>query len=178
MSINKTFGRMARWTSKAAGSPLAAASAVCLVMIWALTGPFFHYSDDWQLVINTGTTIITFLMVFFIQHSQNCDSASLHIKLDELIRSNKDSDNKMIDLDSLDHDELEKLRVAFSRIAANAADPGLTQVAQAAASHLGGSDSQAPLSSASAGAETRSPMDEVTSQRDGEPARVALAERS
>lgn len=136
MSINKTFGQMARWTSRAAGSPIAAGSAVMLILVWAITGPIFHFSDDWQLVINTGTTIVTFLMVFFIQHSQNCDSVSLHIKLDELILSNQHSDNKMIDLDSLDHDQLEQLRLAFGRIAANADDPALTEVAQDVARNL------------------------------------------
>lgn len=86
------------------------------MLIWAVTGPFFHYSDTWQLVINTGTTIVTFLMVFLIQNAQNRDSKAIQLKLDELIRAQKGARNKMIDLERLDDKQLARLQDEFQRI--------------------------------------------------------------
>jgi low affinity Fe/Cu permease len=92
-----------------AGSPLAFVSCSVIVLVWAFSGPEFHYSDTWQLVINTGTTIITFLMVFLIQNTQNRDSRAIHLKLDELIRATKHARNEMIDLQQLADEELDRL---------------------------------------------------------------------
>src|SRR5438045_256747 len=91
------FSRFAKWMSKTLGHPLAFGTAVLIVIIWAMVGPIFHFSDTWQLVINTGTTIITFLMVFLIQNSQNRDSEATQVKLNELIRALKGADNNILD---------------------------------------------------------------------------------
>src|SRR3954447_21882186 len=100
------FNRFARTSAKVTGHPVAFLTAVAIIVIWALTGPIFHFSDTWQLVINTGTTIITFLMVFLIQNTQNRDGKALHLKLDELIRALDGARNNMIDLDRLSDAEL------------------------------------------------------------------------
>ena len=107
--ISEVFGRNSRRTAKVLGSPLAFVAALAVVLAWAGTGPYCHYSDTWQLVINTGTTIVTFLMVFVIQNTQNRDSVAIHLKLDELIRSIKQARNTMIDLDSLTDEQLKTL---------------------------------------------------------------------
>jgi low affinity Fe/Cu permease len=116
------FTRFARWTSFHAGRPSAFLIAALVIVAWALTGPMFHYSDTWQLVINTGTTIVTFLMVFLIQNTQNRDSQALHVKLDELIRAQKGARNALLDLDDLSDEELAKIRTSFAKIAAKAKD--------------------------------------------------------
>jgi low affinity Fe/Cu permease len=116
------FTRFARWTSCHAGRPSAFLFATLVIVAWALTGPMFHYSDTWQLVINTGTTIVTFLMVFLIQNTQNRDSQALHLKLDELIRAKKGARNSLLDLDDLSDEELAKIRTSFAKIAAKAKD--------------------------------------------------------
>ena len=118
------FTRFARWTACHAGRPSAFLIAGLVIVGWAVTGPIFHYSDTWQLVINTGTTIVTFLMVFLIQNTQNRDSQALHLKLDELIRAKKGARNSLLDLDDLSDEELEKIRSSFSRIAAQAKHNG------------------------------------------------------
>jgi low affinity Fe/Cu permease len=120
------FTRFARWTSCHAGRPSAFLGAVLVIIVWAVTGPIFHYSDTWQLVINTGTTIVTFLMVFLIQNTQNRDSQALHVKLDELIRAKKGARNSFLDLDELSDEELEKIRTSFTRIARNAKKAGMS----------------------------------------------------
>jgi low affinity Fe/Cu permease len=114
------FTRFARWTSCHAGRPSAFVVAVMIILAWAVTGPMFGYSDTWQLVINTGTTIVTFLMVFLIQNTQNRDSQAIHVKLDELIRAKKGARNSLLNLEDLSDDELEQLRVSFNKIAAKA----------------------------------------------------------
>jgi low affinity Fe/Cu permease len=116
------FTRFARWTSFHAGRPSAFLIAALVVVIWAMTGPIFHFSDTWQLVINTSTTIVTFLMVFLIQNTQNRDSQALHLKLDELIRAKKGARNSLLDLDDLSDEELAKIRTSFAKIAAKAKD--------------------------------------------------------
>ncbi|MEO6946206.1 MAG: low affinity iron permease family protein [Nitrobacter sp.] len=105
----KFFGDIANWTSQAAGRALTFIIAVTIVIIWAVTGPIFQYSDTWQLVINTGTTIVTFLMVFLIQNSQNRDGAAIQVKLDELIRVST-AHNSFVGIEHLTHEELEDIR--------------------------------------------------------------------
>jgi low affinity Fe/Cu permease len=114
---NATEGPISRWftslasaTSKAAGRPATFALCCLTVVVWAVTGPMFHYSDTWQLVINTGTTIVTFLMVFLIQNTQNRDGAALQAKLDELIRANRDARNAYMGIEKLGERELEGMR--------------------------------------------------------------------
>jgi low affinity Fe/Cu permease len=111
------FVRFAHHAAAITGRPGAFVLAVAAIIIWALSGPFFGYSDTWQLVINTATTIITFLMVFVIQNTQNRDTAAIHIKLDELIRVTQKARNVLLDLETLDDSELEKLREDYIRLA-------------------------------------------------------------
>jgi low affinity Fe/Cu permease len=98
------------------GSPPAFFLAICVIIIWAVTGPLFHFSDTWQLIINTGTTIITFLMVFVIQNSQNRDAKAIHLKLDELIRAVKGARNSMMELEDLSDDELRRFHDEFHKL--------------------------------------------------------------
>ncbi len=121
MSTRKLFRRFAETTSRQAGKPLAFILAVGLVIAWAATGPLFDYGDTWQLVINTSTTIITFLMVFLIQNSQNRDTGALQIKLDELIRTSK-AHNALLDLEELDDEDLERIRKHYFKLAKSARD--------------------------------------------------------
>ena len=115
--IRDAFGVFARKTSNILGSAWAFVVAILIIVVWAATGPIFQYSDTWQLVINTGTTIVTFLMVFLIQNTQNRDSAALHLKLDELIRVNEAARNKLLDLEDLTEAELEHLKGSFTKLA-------------------------------------------------------------
>ncbi|HYJ32781.1 MAG TPA: low affinity iron permease family protein [Candidatus Binatia bacterium] len=114
------FTRFAKATSRAAGRPGAFAVAAAIIVVWGLTGPMFHYSDTWQLVINTGTTIVTFLMVFLIQNTQNRDSEAVHLKLDELIRALEGAHNALLDLEDLDDKELDKIRETYAELAESA----------------------------------------------------------
>ena len=111
------FARLATRISGLTGSALAFAVATLIVLIWAVTGPLFRFSDTWQLVINTGTTIVTFLMVFLIQNTQNRDTEALQLKLDELIRSNRHARNRLLDLEDLDEDELDRVKAGFKKLA-------------------------------------------------------------
>lgn len=114
------FRRFSQITSRYAGHPVTFGVALTMVLAWAVTGPMFDYSAEWQLVINTGTTIVTFLMVFLIQNAQNRDTESIQIKLDELIRAVKDADNAVMDLGRMDEAELEALRGYYERLGRNA----------------------------------------------------------
>ena len=116
MSARRLFRRFAEGTSRQAGKPMAFILAVALVVAWAATGPLFGYGDTWQLVINTSTTIITFLMVFLIQSSQNRDTAALQIKLDELIRTSQ-AHNALLNLEELDEDDLDRIRKHYCKLA-------------------------------------------------------------
>jgi low affinity Fe/Cu permease len=110
------FRIFARQSSIILGTAWAFAGAVVVVLVWLLTGPTFHFSDTWQLVINTATTVITFLMVFLIQNTQNRDAKAVHLKLDELIRALKSARNELVDLENLSDEELKKLEQQFQRL--------------------------------------------------------------
>ena len=118
--VSDAFRIFARRSSMMLGSAWAFAGAVLVICIWILTGPTFHFSDTWQLIINTATTIITFLMVFLIQNTQNRDAKAVHLKLDELIRAIKDARNELVDLEDLSDEELKKLEEQFRRTRAQA----------------------------------------------------------
>ena len=111
--MEEHFRKLAQHISKATGSAKTFFTAVMLVVIWGITGPMLNYSTTWQLTINTLTTIVTFLMVFLIQNTQNRDNKTLHIKLDELLKSSKGTRNKLLDVDALSDDELEKIHEEF-----------------------------------------------------------------
>lgn len=112
--MNELFRRFAHLTSQATGSPWGFILAVLTIVVWAALGPVFGYSDTWQLVINTGTTIVTFLMVFLIQNTQNRDALALHLKLDELIRAVKGARNQLVDLEDMTDEELDRLQKEFA----------------------------------------------------------------
>src|SRR6187401_920208 len=114
---NSWFTRFAKATAHATGQPSAFAIAVFVVAAWAISGPLFHWSDTWQLVVNTGTTIVTFLMVFLIQSTQNRDSEAVQVKLDELLRVTPGAHNVLLNLEELDERELEKIRALYCRLA-------------------------------------------------------------
>jgi low affinity Fe/Cu permease len=114
--IRDAFGVFARKTSNILGSAWAFVIALVIIVVWAITGPTFHYSDTWQLIINTGTTIVTFLMVFLIQNTQNRDAKAVHLKLDELIRAVGPARNKLVDLEKLSDDELKSLETEFEKL--------------------------------------------------------------
>jgi low affinity Fe/Cu permease len=115
MNINENFRKFAQKVSAMAGSPAAFIAAILLIVVWAATGPIFGYSDTWQLVINTGTTILTFLMVFLIQNTQNRDARAIHLKLDELIRGIGQARNSLVDLEDMSDEELDRLQEEFRR---------------------------------------------------------------
>ena len=112
------FRRFANAASRALGTPLAFALAVAVVVTWAVTGPLFHFSDSWQLVINTGTTVVTFLMVFLIQATQNRDATALHLKVDELIRSTREARNTFAALEDASEDELKGFQDEMKKLRA------------------------------------------------------------
>ena len=114
------FTRFAKWTARASGRPATFALAAGIVLVWGLTGPLFGFSDTWQLVINTGTTIVTFLMVFLIQNTQNRDTEALQVKLDELIRVTEGAHLVLLDLEELDDRQLDKVRANYERLATRA----------------------------------------------------------
>src|SRR4051812_6634845 len=121
-ALQEPFRRLAQATSQAVGSPWAFILAVVVIVAWAVSGPFFHFSDTWQLVINTGTTIVTFLMVFMIQSTQNRDARAIHLKLDELIRAKRGARNHMVDLEHCTDAELAEIEAEFRRIKSKAGD--------------------------------------------------------
>ena len=113
------FDTFSQGLAKAAGSPRTFQIALLLIVIWAVSGPFFHFNDTWQLIINTSTTIITFLMVFLIQNTQNRDNDVLHIKIDELLRATKEAQNAVIGLDRMTSKELRAIRKQYQHIGEN-----------------------------------------------------------
>jgi low affinity Fe/Cu permease len=116
------FDRFARWIAQFAGHPVAFAAALGLIGLWLVSGPLFGFSDTWQLVINTATTIVTFLMVFVIQNTQNRDGAAIQIKLDELIRAADGAHNGLLDLEELNEAEIEAFRKKYLQLAEDARD--------------------------------------------------------
>ena len=114
--VRDAFSVFARATSQVLGTAWAFVLAILIIVLWAATGPTFHYSDTWQLIINTGTTIVTFLMVFLIQNTQNRDAKAVHLKLDELIRALKGARNNLVDLEKLSDNELKTLEEQFTRL--------------------------------------------------------------
>jgi len=118
-SLADGFQVFATKSSYWVGSRWAFALAVATIIVWAVTGPHFHYSDTWQLVVNTATTIVTFLMVFLIQNTQNRDARAIHLKLDEIIRAIRPADNNMIDIEKLSDEELQVLAAQFEKIRAH-----------------------------------------------------------
>jgi low affinity Fe/Cu permease len=122
--ISDAFRIFARKSSSVLGSPWAFAIAILIIVLWGITGPTFHYSDTWQLIINTGTTIVTFLMVFLIQNTQNRDAKAMHLKLDEIIRALKRARNEMVDLEDLSDEELNKLEEQFRQLRTKAERQG------------------------------------------------------
>ena len=120
MKHRSLFTRVAAWASRATGHPSATILAFAVIIVWGITGPVFHFSDTWQLVINTGTSIVTFLMVFLIQNSQNRDTEALQIKLDELIHAIDQADNSLLNLEELDEKELDEMRAHYCELAEEA----------------------------------------------------------
>jgi len=117
---NARFDRFARVASRLAGRPVAFNVAIFIILVWMLSGPVFGFSDTWQLIINTATTIVTFLMVFIIQHTQNRDTDAIQIKLDELIRAVDSAENMLLDLEEMEEEELEILRQRYLELAQKA----------------------------------------------------------
>lgn len=111
------YSRFAKWAARASGQPLTFTLALGLIVVWLVSGPIFGFSDTWQLVINTATTIVTFVMVFLIQHTQNRDTEAMQIKLDELIRSTQGAHNALLGLEELEEDELDRFRADYCHLA-------------------------------------------------------------
>src|SRR5215831_6361575 len=120
MENRSKFSQFANWTAGASGRPQAFVLACLIIVVWGVTGPVFGYSDTWQLIINTGTTIVTFLMVFLIQHTQNRDSKAVQLKLDELIRATEGAHNALLDLEELTEADLNKVRALYIALATRA----------------------------------------------------------
>jgi low affinity Fe/Cu permease len=137
--MDRIFSRFASFTAEKAGHPLVFVAAFAIVVIWAVSGPVFAFSETWQLVINTGTTIITFLMVFIIQNSQNRDTRAVQIKLDELIRATEGADDSLIDLERLSVEEITRLQRRYCAIADRIKQLGLGVSEVSSGSRPGGS---------------------------------------
>jgi low affinity Fe/Cu permease len=116
VSLKARFRFCSQWVAETVGSPWAFVLACGVIVVWAVTGPLFHFSDTWQLVINTATTIVTFLIVFLIQNTQNRDTKAIHLKLDELLRGVSGARTSLVDLEHLSDEELEQLQKEFERL--------------------------------------------------------------
>lgn len=115
--FSRFFDKLSNQVTRLSGKPAAFMVSLFLILLWAITGPIFHFSDTWQLVINTGTTVITFLMVFIIQQTQNKDTIALHLKLNELIACNENASNRLIDIEHLTEEELQIVKKFYVRLA-------------------------------------------------------------
>ncbi|HTI81651.1 MAG TPA: low affinity iron permease family protein [Acetobacteraceae bacterium] len=120
--LSATFSQIAQWTAHQCGRASTFILAGVIIIVWAAVGPVFNYSDTWQLIINTGTTIVTFLMVFLMQNTQNRDTASIQLKLDELIRANENARNAMLSLEDLTEEQLNRIKATFDSLAASPSD--------------------------------------------------------
>ena len=140
------FTSFAKTTSRATGRPSAFMMAAAVIVVWIVTGPLFHFSDTWQLVINTGTTIVTFLMVFLIQNTQNRDSEALQVKLDEIIRAMDGAHNALLDLEELEDHELDGIRLRYSKLAKKAREELRQGISDTDSPDMGAKDS-APAAS-------------------------------
>ncbi|HEY2170576.1 MAG TPA: low affinity iron permease family protein [Candidatus Angelobacter sp.] len=147
--LNLWFSRFASETAQVVGHPYMFLLAVVVLVIWAASGPFFHFSDTWQLIINTGTTIVTFLVVFLIQNTQNRDAKALHLKLDELIRSHQPASDDLIDIQKLSDEELDQLEKRYEKIrkACEVRRGGKRQEAAAKHDSKNGAKQDAPVAS-------------------------------
>ena len=123
--LGSSFDKIAHWTARRAGRASTFGLALALIVAWGVSGPLFQWSDTWQLIINTGTTIVTFLMVFLIQNTQNRDTSALQLKLDELIRVNEKARNRLLRLEELTEEEMEHIRRTFTQLAQDS--PPLTE---------------------------------------------------
>ncbi len=130
--VSDAFRVFARRSSMMLGSAWAFSGAVLVILVWILTGPTFHFSDTWQLIINTATTVITFLMVFLIQNTQNRDAKAMHLKLDEMIRALKGARNQLVDLEDLSDEDLKKLEEQFRRLRRKAEHDGTRKKSETA----------------------------------------------
>lgn len=141
--VSRAFDAFAAAVTRWAGSPYAFGLAAISIVIWLVCGPVFHFSENWQLVVNTGTTVVTFLMVFLIQQSQNKDSVAVHLKLNELLASQKEASNKLIGIEDASEDDLRRVAQAYLDLAEKAArqhgdDPALARSIEAARRHVSG----------------------------------------
>jgi low affinity Fe/Cu permease len=134
--IRDAFHVFARTSSSVLGSAWSFIVALLIILVWGVTGPMFHFSDTWQLIINTGTTIVTFLMVFLIQNTQNRDSKALHLKLDELLRANRAARNTLVDLENMSDTELQELQEEFARLREIACEEVSERAARARQQHV------------------------------------------
>jgi low affinity Fe/Cu permease len=124
-TLSDSFDRLAHWTARHAGRASTFALALAIIVAWGVSGPIFQWSDTWQLIINTGTTIVTFLMVFLIQNTQNRDTEALQLKLDELIRVNEKARNRLLRLEELSEEDMQQIRRTFTQLAKDS--PALTE---------------------------------------------------
>jgi low affinity Fe/Cu permease len=120
VDVGRLFSRFSRWASRTSGHPSSFMLALLVILVWAVTGPLFRFSNTWQLVINTGTTIVTFLMVFLIQNTQNTENEAIQIKLDELIRAVEGAQNALLNLEDLSEAELDRIRSSYIELAKRA----------------------------------------------------------
>jgi low affinity Fe/Cu permease len=146
--MNEFFGRAARSASAVLGSAWSFTAAIVVVLVWATLGPAYHFSDTWQLVINTGTSIVTFLMVFLIQNTQNRDSKALHLKIDELLYAMKEARTGLVVLDELSDAEIEKLEHDFRRVARREARQEAREETRATLAEEGDEEAKAESSNA------------------------------
>jgi low affinity Fe/Cu permease len=125
LGLSNGFDKLAHWTARHAGHASTFVLALAIIAVWGVSGPIFQWSDTWQLIINTGTTIVTFLMVFLIQNTQNRDTEALQLKLDELIRVHEKARNRLLQLEELTEEEMEHIKKTFTRLAKTS--PSLTE---------------------------------------------------
>jgi low affinity Fe/Cu permease len=145
MKLGPWFKQFATTAARATGKPITFVLAALIVVVWALSGPLFGFSDTWQLVINTGTTVITFLMVFLIQNTQNRDSEAMHIKMDEMIRAIEGAHNALLDLEELEDDDLDRIRKRYRKLAKKARDAIEAGGVDVGCADVGGDDDEDDL---------------------------------